>query len=275
MTTEEIVSFGDIKGIKVGGSIIGMPLMRVFFYHLDSILIDTGPYCSRRSIENYLEQHDIDRALLTHYHEDHAGNARYLTNRGIQVFGHEKTVSLLNKKHLLKPYEHILFGKLESAKIESLPDIIHTANYELIPVHTPGHSCDHMAYYEPNRGWLFSGDLFLGSRIKYWRKDEDMSAMLQSLDSVLKLDFERLFCGHNPKLKKPKKYIESKRQQLLELIDRVSDLMRSGLQRKEILKQLTEGKETRFAKWLTLGDASYKNMVAAAIDVAMKDRDSP
>ncbi|MGD8909143.1 MAG: MBL fold metallo-hydrolase [Chromatiales bacterium] len=271
MITEERLDFGEVCGIKVRDSIFGHPLMAVIFYHIDDLLIDTGPYCARKVIKNYIEQQNIGSALLTHYHEDHAGNARFLLSKGVTVLGHEKTATKLKNKIRLKPYEHILFGKLEPAKIDLLPNVVSTKHYDLVPVHTPGHSIDHTVYHEPNRGWLFSGDLFLGQKIKYWRKDEDMHSTLQSLDHVLKLDFDSLFCGHNPKLKNPKRYLESKKQHLLDLVDKVNQLSAHGLNKNEILNELIKGKEKRIAKWLTLGDASYKNMIEAAMDVSLDD----
>jgi glyoxylase-like metal-dependent hydrolase (beta-lactamase superfamily II) len=271
MITEERVEYGEFRGVKVGGSVIGKPIMKVIFYHLDNILIDTGPYLARRSLQNYINEYKIDRAILTHYHEDHAGNARYLLNSGITIQGHEKTVSKLKKKIRLKPYEYILFGQLEQVLIDPLPEVVHTKNFELLPIHTPGHSCDHIVYHEPNRGWLFSGDLFLGQTIKFWRKDENMLSTLRSLDLVLKLNFDSLFCGHNPKLNNPKKYLVSKRQQILDLIEKVNNLAELGFSRNEIIRNLTKGKEHHVAKWFTLGDVSYKNMIIAAMNVSLEE----
>lgn len=272
MITEEILDFGDVRGIRVGRSLLGNPLMTVIFYHLDDLLIDTGPYCARRSVKHYLDRHGVERALLTHYHEDHAGNAGVLVDRGIRVFGHEETVRRLAVHNRLKPYEHIMFGKLEIAQINPLPERVETDHCVLIPIHTPGHSRDHTVYHEPDRGWLFSGDLFLGAKIKYWRRDEDMSTTLESLDRVLKLDFETLFCGHNPRLNNPKRHLESKRQYLGDLVDKVSGLQQQGLGRNRIIALLTKGREKHFAKWLTLGDASYRNMIKAALDVATSNQ---
>jgi glyoxylase-like metal-dependent hydrolase (beta-lactamase superfamily II) len=32
----------------------------------------------------------------------------------------------------------------------------------LVAYHTPGHTPGHVAYYQPEHKWLFSGDLFMG-----------------------------------------------------------------------------------------------------------------
>jgi len=243
--------------------------MTVIYYHLDEVLIDTGPYCARESVGRYVGNHQIETALLTHYHEDHAGNAGFLLQKGIRVFGHGKTVDELSRRHHLKPYEYILFGKLESARIALTPPKIQTKRHVLLPIHTPGHSHDHTVYYEPNRGWLFSGDIFLSPKIKIWRQDEDMLKTIASLDRVLELDLTILFCGHNPQLSHPKKALEMKKRQLLTLIETVSQLLTKGLSRREITGTLCRGRERYFEKWLTLGDASYQNMVDAAISAAI------
>ncbi len=273
MITEEILDFGDIRGIRVGGSLIGPPLMTVIYYYIDEVLIDTGSYYARRSIKNFIENNTVTAALLTHYHEDHSGNAAFLVKSGIQVFGHNETVKALAKQNRLKPYEHLLFGKLEPATINILPNRIETNRFIFTPIHTPGHSLDHTVYYEPNQGWLFSGDLFLSQKIKYWRKDEDLSATINSLDLVLQLDFQSLFCGHNPQLNNPKKSLIAKKNQLLTLLGKVDALISEGLCRNEVINTLCKGKEAQFAKWFTLGDASYKNMIVSAIDVVKRNQE--
>lgn len=270
MITEAITDFGDVKAIRVGRSLAGRQLMTVIYYHLDEILIDTGPYCARKSVAHYLGNHRIEKALLTHCHEDHAGNVGLLLEKGIRVFGHEKSVAALSRRHHLKPYEYILFGKLESAQIESVATKIQTKRHVLLPIHTPGHSHDHTVYYEPDRGWLFSGDLFLSPKIKIWRQDEDMLKTIASLERVLELDLTMLFCGHNPQLNYPKKALEMKKNQLLTLVETASKLLTQGLSRREIIGRLCKGRERYFEKWLTLGDASYQNMVDAAISAAMQ-----
>jgi glyoxylase-like metal-dependent hydrolase (beta-lactamase superfamily II) len=271
MVMEEIIKFNDrVMGIKVGGSLLGNPLMSVIFYLLDSALIDTGPYCARRTMKGILVEHNVEMALLTHYHEDHAGNARLLVDNGVPVYGHELTVEILKKKNRLKPYEHVMFGKLEQADIEAFPDLVQTNHHTFMPVHAPGHSRDHTVFHDADNGWLFSGDLFLAAKIKYWRKDENMRQTIDSLELVLGLDFDVLFCSHNPQLENPKKYLAMKKDQLISLVEQAQELLSRGFSKNEIIRNMTKNKEKRIAKWFTLGDASYKNMVLSAIQVALE-----
>ncbi len=164
-----------------------------------------------------------------------------------------------------------MFGRLEKAKITPLPKTIETDKYKLYPVHTPGHSKDHVIYHEKNEGWVFSGDLFLGSKMKFFRKDEDILQTIGSLQKVISLDFDSLFCGHNPKMSQPKTYLCSKLEQLLLLMDETKKLINKGLADKEIIRRLRKGKEVYPAILFTLGDVSYKHMISSAIYALRKN----
>ncbi len=79
-----------MKGQKVGFSPIGKPLISVILYYVDGLLIDTGAYNTRVSLDRFIRQNPIEQVTLTLYHEDHAGNAGYLAQKlKISVDGHE------------------------------------------------------------------------------------------------------------------------------------------------------------------------------------------
>jgi len=264
---EKKLDFGEVQGLRVGYAPIGKPLISVIFYYVDGLLIDTGAYNTRASLKRFIQANPVNQVALTHYHEDHAGNASFLEKSlAIPVYGHPETASFLKSHVALKPYEHYMFGRLEKANITHLPEVIETEKYSFHPVHTPGHSIDHVIYHEPNEGWVFSGDLFLGANIKFFRKDEDILQTINSLEKTIALDFDSLFCGHNPKMDDPKFYLSAKLEQLLLLMDEVKQLTKLGLPEREILKTLRAGKEVNLASLITLGDVSYKNMIISAID---------
>ena len=41
-------------------------------------------------------------------------------------------------------------------------------------IHTPGHCSNHLCLYEPNKGWLFTGDLFVGGKDRALRAGNDI-----------------------------------------------------------------------------------------------------
>ncbi len=186
--------FGPVTAYQLGYSPIGPPLMSVHLYVLDTVLIDTAQRHMRTEVIGMLKDHVIERILLTHYHEDHSGNAAEIHRMfSAEVLGHSLTAEKMNGGLNILPYQHLVWGKAGQVKVTPLPDCIDTGCYRFIPVHTPGHSKDHTVYLETRNGWLFSGDLYLGDRIKYFRSDEKFSDQIDSLKIVLTLDFNALF----------------------------------------------------------------------------------
>ncbi len=61
--------------------------------------------------------------------------------------------------------------------------------YKLHPIHTTSHSSDHIIYHEIEQGWVFSGELFLSRKIKFFRQDEDIALTINSLKKLISLDF--------------------------------------------------------------------------------------
>jgi glyoxylase-like metal-dependent hydrolase (beta-lactamase superfamily II) len=135
---------------------------------------------------------------------------------------------------------------------------------EMIPVYTPGHSIDHNSYLIKNEGVLFSGDLYLGDRIKYFRSDENIGAQIDSLKKVLSYDFEVLLCGHSPKRKNGKQRIQRKLDFLQNLYGNIVSLWEKGLPEKQIFTSLNL-KENYIAKTICFGDVSLFNGVKSAI----------
>jgi glyoxylase-like metal-dependent hydrolase (beta-lactamase superfamily II) len=145
-----------------------------------------------------------------------------------------------------------------------LPPVIESTRISLLPIHTPGHSLDHTSYLEKNEGWLFSGDLYLSSRIRYFRADETMDDTIRSLRNVLSLDFQTLFCAHNPALADGKKKIREKLDFLENFSGEVVTLLDRGFREKEIMGALP-CKEVALVKLFTMGNVSLANMVRATI----------
>ena len=137
--------------------------------------------------------------------------------------------------------------------------------YNLVPVHTPGHSKDHMVFFEEANGWLFSGDLYLGQRIRYFRTDEKIFDQIESLKNILKLDFDALFCAHNPCPQNGKSKLKQKLQYLEDIVGQVQKLKENGFSKKAVFNRL-DPKTDRSIKLMTMGNVSFANMLASAYD---------
>ena len=242
--------------------------MSVHFYYLDGILIDTGQYHMQRHALEATSDLPIHQILLTHHHEDHSGNAAaFYSQTGAPVRGHALTAAKMQKGYPILPYQHLIWGRAKPVQVASIPEAITSDQYVLTPVETPGHSKDHLVFLEKNRGWLFSGDLFIGEKIKFFRSDEDIAAQIQSLKKVLALDFDALFCAHNPCPRKGKNPLARKLDFLLSLQSKVLVLHQQGYPAREIIRRLDPGTD-RKVKWITMGNASFAHMVRSVLKTA-------
>lgn len=276
MRIEGKLDFGPVTGLRMGYAPIGKPLMSVICYQVDNILIDTGAKNARQSLLKLLDRAALEQVYLTHYHEDHAGNAGYLNARlGLPVFAHPFTQAMLSQKVKLQPYELYMWGSLECADVEPLGDCFDSEHHSFSVIHTPGHSHDHVVFLEKNQGWLFSGDMFLGARIKYFRRDEHIRQTIDSLKLIVSLDFDKLFCGHNPQMHQPKKRLQQKIDHLENIGAEVAQLHERGIPENEIMKRLLKKKESWLAKLITLGDVSYRNLLASSIRDVCGEQSEP
>ena len=261
----KIHDFNGITGYQLGWSPAGPPMMTVYCFVLGNVMIDTAQSHMRKEALDIARNHRISRVYLTHYHEDHSGNAaavRQTLQAG--VYGHTETLVKMGARFSILPYQRYMWGKADSLEMDAVPDRIETVLGGMIPVHTPGHSKDHLVYFLEDQGVLFSGDLFLAEKIKYFRSDEDMGNQIGALKKVLDLDFQTLLCSHHPKRWNGKNHIRSKLAFLEDLYGGIVRLRQKGMTERRIFNELGL-KEDYFAKYFCFGNVSMMNGVRSAV----------
>ncbi len=257
--------YGDVKAYELGWSPVGQPMMTVYIFMVDDVLVDTGLRHMQREVLEIAGAAHIRRVVLTHHHEDHSGNAAVLKHAfGVSVYGHPLTVSKMKTTFRILPYQYYMWGKSVPLEMATVPEVMETANFRLKAIHTPGHSRDHVVYHEPDRGIIFSGDLYLSDRIKYFRADEMISDQIESLKKILDLDFDVVLCNHHPKPTKGKQRISEKLRFLEDLYGGIRSLWEKGYSEKRIFRELGL-KEQHFVKWFCFGNVSMRNVVRSAI----------
>ena len=265
--------FNGIDGWELGWSPAGRPLMTVHVFVVNDVMIDTGLRHMRPEVLAMAREKKVGHILLTHHHEDHAGNAAAIAaQQGATVYGHPLTAEKMAVPGRIYPYQRLIWGRSDPVVVRPLADVFETNGCRLAPVHTPGHSRDHLCYHDRQNGRLFSGDLFLGERIKYFRADERINEQIASLKKVLRLDFEALLCAHHPVMKNGRRALAAKLDFLEDFYGRVALLARQGLKADTIMARLGL-EEQRLIKWLCFGNVSLKNMVRSVI--RSLDEDQP
>ena len=260
----KIDSFGPVRRLTMARSYFGRAFYRCHAYLVDDLLIDTGCPAAARPFQQFLDGENIRQAIVTHYHEDHAGNVISLNLSGIPAFAPESSLARVERgicavRSRQSFYGKVFWGSQIGGEAQPLPATVETEQLNFQVHLLPGHSDDMTVFYEPKKGWLFSGDLFLGVRKNYWRREEHPLQVIDSLKKASSLDFEALFCGHAPALKGGRQLLKDKLTYLEEMKDKVQRLHTGGLDPKRIVQQLFGGE----GYWtvITGGDFSRRNFV--------------
>jgi glyoxylase-like metal-dependent hydrolase (beta-lactamase superfamily II) len=156
--------------------------------------------------------------------------------------------------------QRFVWGSLVPVETVPLSDIEYLADgSKIIPVHTPGHAKDLTCFYLPEQKYFFSGDLYIAPKLKLLRSDENLEQLLQSINKVLELDFDTIFCPHGGVIKEGKAALRLKKKNILKLAENVQALSKKGETIEGIVLALL-GKEDMTAR-LTRGNFCKANLV--------------
>ncbi|MCJ7806734.1 MAG: MBL fold metallo-hydrolase [Clostridia bacterium] len=177
----------------MGRAMDGQVLYWVAAYLVDGLLIDTGCRHTAEDLLDYLQHRPIREVYISHYHEDHIGGCALLQHKlNLKIWAQPCSIPLINSAPRLYPYQELVWGYPEPTEVRALPgNELQTKHYSFQVVETPGHSADHSALIEPSKGWCFSGDLFVSEKIKVLRPEEDISAIMRSMQKLLDFDLPR------------------------------------------------------------------------------------
>lgn len=185
-----------------------------------AIVIDPGPMIARHvdalldaARERNLE---ITAIALTHGHPDHAPAAVKLGEvTGAPIYAHPES-------------------EVEHDRDLALEGVLRVAQTELRVMDAPGHTFEHVAFYEPRERVLFTGDVILGEgTVVIAPPNGAMRPYQRTLERFLEEfpDVERIYGGHGPP-------VDDARGKIIEYI------AHRKLRERELLEALAAGPQT-------------------------------
>ena len=177
-----------------------------------SLLIDTGLGISNIYDEVRKLTDKPIAAVATHIHWDHIGGHKYFED--IAVHEAEKDwlsvrfpipLQVVKRNLLSKPCDFPKGFMTEDYQIfKGMPqhvlhdgDCLDLGNRKLKVIHTPGHSPGHCCFYEPDKKYLFSGDLIYEGCLDAFYPSTDPQLFFQSVRKIQNLSIERILPGHH------------------------------------------------------------------------------
>ncbi len=255
---------GEVDRFVMARNFMGRGLYRTAAYCVDGLLVDTGMVHARSGVLAALEGRPVDVVVNTHAHEDHIGNNAALQALGtVPILAHEKALPFIAdpRRLTMKPYQHFLFGRPEPSKARAVGERVETGRFAFRVIPAQGHSADHIALLEENRGWLVTGDSYVGGRDWAVRPDVDVWAMIDTYRRFLSLAPALLLTGSGAVVRNPSAGLQEKIEHLEETGERVLALSRKGLPPERIARRLF--RSDLKLRLLTFNHFSSLNLVRA------------
>jgi len=270
--SSERLTYGPVDGLRAGRYPFG-PSTQAACYRIGRTLIDTGPPNQWRAVRRFAseqdEAHGIDRVLVTHHHEDHAGNAARLQELlDVPVYAPEASRDRLRDGFSVEAYRWVVWGAPRPVEAKPVPNTLPLADgTTLRTLPTPGHADDMVCYLAEDHGLLFAADLFITPQPQYLRFDENAPRLIESIHDVLEHDFDTVLCAHRGVVEDGRRALSEKGKYMEALCGVVQRRYRDD---KVTVPEITDeilGREG-LLYWISGGDFSKRNLIASCLDDA-------
>lgn len=228
-------------------------------YAVRGALVDTAFHDVGSDLDAWIAARRPDGVILTHYHEDHAGNVERVASRRVPMWIAPATLAKVRSPDAIFWYRRWCWGAQPPLSSPVTP----FAPPSLEVIHTPGHSSDHHVVWDAERETVFGADLFLGVKVRVshpWPR-EDVRAQIASIRKIAALKPKRYFDGHRGLVPDAVTQLTAKADWTEETIGEIDALIDRGLNDREIVQSHFGGED----RWslVTRYDYSRRNYVAS------------
>jgi glyoxylase-like metal-dependent hydrolase (beta-lactamase superfamily II) len=229
----------------------------VYVFLTRGALIDTGFHAVRRQLAALLDERRPAGVLVTHHHEDHAGNVELVASRGIPIAASAETLGAIRAVPPIALYRRFVWSPMPSLRTA----LLDYAPPGLELIHAPGHSSDHHVVWDRERAILFSADLFLSVKVRVARPGEDPRVLVRSLRSAAALRPMLMLDAHRGVIDRPAAALHAKADWLEETIARIDRALDAGKPDRTIRNEVL-GREAAVG-YVSGGELSRLNFVRA------------
>ena len=239
------------------GALVGYD---VSAYLVSDVLVDTGFPRGGRTLLEAVDAQRPRGVIVTHWHEDHAGNAPGVAARGVPMVMHAECEAKLRERPGIRFYRRQVWG--HTAPLRSSLVGFDVAPLEL--VETPGHSADHLVVWDAERRILASADLFLGVKVRIAHEEEELPrALVTSLRRAAALEPRLLLDAHRGPVRDAAAQLRAKAEWNEEQIGAIERLATIGASEGEIVRRLFGGES--LVGWVSGLEYSRRGFVRAVL----------
>jgi ribonuclease/clavin/mitogillin len=228
-------------------------------YLVDGVLLDTGFPRVAEAFAMALDTLRPRGAVVTHWHEDHAGNVPALVARGLPLYLHPKCEAILRERPPIGLYRHVVWG--QSPPLGATVLELDPAPLQVLSL--PGHTEDHLAVWDPERRILAAGDLFLGVKVRVAHRSESPRRLVQSLRAAAALEPRLLLDAHRGPLLEATARLHAKIAWMDDTIGAIMERAGRGDSPRAIARRLL-GRE-RMVGYVSRGEYSTRALVEAVL----------
>jgi glyoxylase-like metal-dependent hydrolase (beta-lactamase superfamily II) len=259
---DKVSGGGEVIRLRVARKLVGRSAYFTAAYWVDGLLIDTGCAHTARQFSQAIKDWQVGQVVNTHSHEDHIGaNAAVAAMYGCKVLAHPLALPILANPKLqpLQPYRRLFWGWPRPSQGEAAGEEVRTEHFCFQVISTPGHSPDHLSLFEPERGWLFTGDSYIGGKDQALRQGYDIHGIVASLRRMAQLPVQTIFAGSGSVRSTGAQPLLDKVAYLQDLGDQVRALHEQGLSARQIRRRLL-GPDLPIT-YVTLGHFSAMHLI--------------
>lgn len=255
----QVISHGDVTRLRCSTRTSRAMKFEVSAYVVRGVLIDTAFPAVADDVAQWIATARPEGALVTHYHEDHAGNVGRLAALGVPVGLAPETLARIAHPEPIGWYRRLCWGSASPLAAPPAP-FEHPA---LTLLHTPGHSRDHHVVWDEERETVFGGDLFIGVKVRVAHPGEDIRGQIGHLRRIAGLKPKRFFDAHRGLLEQPVELLLAKAQWIEEVVGEIERRAAEGWTAKAIEAEVLGAGD--FTGLISGGDYAKRNIVESVM----------